>query len=160
MTVRDIPGPCPVCGATSIAPAVQRSTLLATCNVLTLKALEKLGNHMLRHGGSRSLHRELGGQPRYVVHTLWRATPEQVDRALTGAWDVVAAQLADFGCSNVSARQVQAMLSDYVHDLAAAQTPHTVDALRIRFHDQLGIPVYDLDAGDRFGHGALAAAGA
>lgn len=143
MTVRDIPGPCPVCGATSIAPAVQRSTLLATCNVLTLKALEKLGNHIVRHGGSRSLHRELGARPRHVAHTLWRATPEQVDRALTGAWDVIPAQLADFGCSGVSARQVQAMLTDYVHDLASAMAPHTADVLRRRFQDQLGLPVYD-----------------
>lgn len=143
MTVRDIPGPCPVCGATSIAPAVQRSTLLATCNVLTLKALEKLGNHMLRHGGSRSLHRELGDRPRHSAHTAWKATPDQVDRALTGAWDVIPAQLADFGCSGVSARQVQAMLTDYVHDLAATMAPHTADELRRRFQDQLGLPVYD-----------------
>lgn len=153
MTARDIPGPCPVCGATSIAPAVQRSTLLATCNVLTLKALEKLGNHIVRHGGSRSLHRTLGASPRHLAHTLWRASEDQVDRALTGAWDVIPAQLADFGCSGVSARQVQAMLTDYVHDLAATGTPHTVDALRARFQDQLGLPVYD----DSHEHAAVGA---
>lgn len=144
MTVRNVPGPCPVCGAVSIAPAVQRSTLLAVCSVLTVKALEKLGNHMLRHGGSRSLHRELGSRPRHEAHTLWRASPEQVDRALTGAWDVIEALLADLGCSGVSHRQVQAMLTDYVHDLASAMAPHSVAALQGYFQRQLGLPVYDL----------------
>ena len=144
MTVRDGPGPCPVCGAVSIAPAVQRSTLLAVCCVLTVKALEKLGNHMLRHGGSRSLHRELGSRPRHEAHTLWRASPEQVDRALTGAWDVVEALLSDLGCSGISHRQVQAMLTDYVHDLASAMAPHSVEALQGYFQRQLGLPVYDL----------------
>jgi hypothetical protein len=144
VTVREIPGPCPVCGAVSIAPAVQRSTLLAVCSVLTMKALEKLGNHMLRHGSSRSLHRELGGRPWHEAHTLWRASPEQVDRALTGAWDVIPALLSDLGCSGVSHRQVQAMLTDYVHDLARAMAPHSVPALQGYFH-RLGLPVYDLE---------------
>ena len=144
MTVRAIPGPCPVCGAVSIAPAVQRSTLLAVCSVLTVKALEKLGNHILRHGSSRSMHRELGAVPRHEAHTLWRASPEQVDRALTGAWDVIPALLSDLGCSGVSERQVRAMLSDYVHDLARAMAPHSVEALQGYFH-RLGLPVYDLE---------------
>lgn len=143
--VRDIPGPCPVCGGVSIAPAVQRSSLLAVCSVLTLKALEKLGNHMLRHGKSRSLHRELGTLPRHEAHTQWRASVEQVDRALTGAWDVIPALLSDFGASGVTHRQVQAMLTDYVHDLAQAMVPHSVELLRGYFNDRLGLPVYDRD---------------
>lgn len=146
MTAREIPGPCVLCGATSIAPAVQRSTLLAVCSVLTVKALEKLGNHILRHGPSRSLHRELGARPRHEAHVLWRASPEQVDRALTGAWDVIPALLSDLGCSGVSHRQVQAMLADYVHDLASAMAPHTVASLRVYFERQLGLRVYDLEA--------------
>lgn len=136
-----IPGPCPVCGGISIAPAVQRSTLLATCNVLTLKALEKLGNYLLRSG--RSKYREVREIARHEVYLSVPASADQVERVLVGAWDVIPAQLADFGCSGVSAAQVQAMLDGYVRDLVAAQAHHRIDLLRERFHDRLGLPVFD-----------------
>lgn len=145
MTVaHDTPGPCPVCGGLTVAPAVQRSTLLAVSNVLVLKALDKLGNYLIRRG-ERSLYSRFGSIPRSEVYLHVRPTTVQVDRALQGAWDVIPAQLADFGCSGVTARQVQAMLTDYIHHLADAGLRHDVDLLRRCFVDQLGLPIYDTE---------------
>ncbi len=131
-----IPGPCPVCGGVTLAPATQRSTLLAVCDVLVLKALEKLGNYLVR--AERSRFRVLG--------TLWPASDALVDKALKGAWDVVPALLDVHGCCDVTHIQVTRMLDGYVHDLAVAGKPHTVHGeggLMYRFETRLGLPVYD-----------------
>lgn len=139
-----IPGACPVCGGVTIAPATQRSTLLAVCDVLVLKALEKLGNYLLR--ADRSRFRLLGAKPQTLAHTIWPASDALVDKALRGAWDVVPPLLDVHGCCDVTALQVTRMLDEYVHDLAVTGTAHSVHAeggLMYRFESRLGLPVYD-----------------
>lgn len=136
-----IPSVCPVCGAISLAPETSRSTLLAVCDVLVLKALEKMGNYIVR--AERSRHRVFGTRPAYLAHTLWAPTDEIVTKALKGAWDVVPALLDIHGCCGVTSRQVTVMLDEYVHDLAITGTEHTSDDLMYRFETRLGLPVFD-----------------
>lgn len=143
MSAREIPGPCPVCGAVSIAPAVQRSTLLAVSDVLILKVLERLGNHILRH--ERGEYRRLSVIPASKRHMFILSTPERVDWALSGAWDVIPAMLTEDGVAGVPARVICGLLDNYVHEVVRLQAPHSVPALRRRFHDQLGLPMYDLE---------------
>lgn len=136
-----IPGPCPVCGAVSLHPSTQRSTLLAVCDVLVLKALEKVGNYIVR--AERSRYNVLGSKPSYVAHTVWQPTDQMVEKALKGAWDVVPALLDIHGCCDITSLQVTRFLDEYVHALAITGTAHTTLELMHQFEDKLGLPVFD-----------------
>lgn len=143
MTVRDIPGPCPVCGAVSIAPMVQRSTLLNVADLLVSKVLTKLGKDAIRRG--RGYYSELSPVAPHLRHTIVSVGSDRVDWALVGAWDVIPAMLPDDGVSGVPSRLVCALLDGYVHELVTRRAPHSSSALRRRMHDQLGLPIYDLE---------------
>lgn len=137
------PSVCPVCGAYSLAPEGEMSALLAVCNVLVLKALEKMGNYIVR--AERSRFRALGTRPAYLAHTLWQVPDETVDKALKGAWEVVPALLDVHGCCGVTSIQVTKMLDEYVHDLVITGMPHSLlgeGGLTYRFQSRLGLPVY------------------
>lgn len=145
---QDIPGACPVCGGVTIAPATQRSTLLAVCDVLVMKALERLGNAIVRGGGvSRAERpirtRQFGLRPLHTAHTIWAPPEDVVERILRGAWDVVPPLLDVHGCCDITAVQVVAMLDEYVRDLAITGTAHDLAELQYRFESRLGLPVYD-----------------
>ncbi len=131
--------PCPLCGAISIDPTHQTSSLLAVCDVLVIKALEHMGKYIVR--AERSRYRALGTKPWYLAHTLWQPDDVTVSKALKGAWDVVPAMLDTHGCCSVTARQVTDMLDSYVHDLVITGTLHTIDLLAYRFTDRLDLPV-------------------
>ncbi|AWN07722.1 hypothetical protein HOT31_gp051 [Microbacterium phage Hendrix] len=140
---KEMPSVCPVCGAYSLAPEGEMSALLAVCDVLVLKALEKMGNYIVR--AERSRFRSLGTRPAYVAHTLWPVPDETVDKALRGAWEVVPALLDIHGCCDVTSIQVTKMLDEYVHDLVITGTAHSLlgpGGLMYRFKSQLGLPVY------------------
>lgn len=142
-TPSTLPSVCPVCGAYSLAPEGEMSALLAVCDVLVLKALEKMGNYIVR--AERSRYRALGTRPHYVAHTMWPVPDETVDKALKGAWEVVPALLDVHGCCDVTSIQVTTMLDKYVHDLAITGTAHSLTGeggLMYRFKSQLGLPVY------------------
>lgn len=142
-TPSTLPSVCPVCGAYSLAPEGEMSALLAVCDVLVLKALEKMGNYIVR--AERSRYRALGTRPAFLAHTLWPVPDETVDKALKGAWDVVPALLDVHGCCDITSVQVTSMLDQYVHDLAVTGTPHSLQGeggLMYRFKSQLGLPVY------------------
>jgi hypothetical protein len=135
-----LPSPCPVCGAYSLAPDGQQSALLAVCDVLVIKALEKMGNYIVR--ADRSRFRVIAQKPVHLAHTIWQPTDDIVSRATRGAWDVVPALLDMHGCCDVTSVQVTGMLNAYVHDLAITGTPHTLRELMYRFETQLGLPVF------------------
>lgn len=137
----EIPGVCPVCGAYSLAPEGERSALLAVCDVLVVKALEKAGNYLLR--AERSRYRMRGSLPTHMLHTLWPAPDDIVSKALRGAWDVVPALLDSHGCCDITGLQVTNMLDEYVHDLVITGTPHHLDHLKYRFTSRLGLPVFE-----------------
>lgn len=141
-----IPSPCPVCGAYSLAPDAQTSTLVAVCDVLVLKALETMGKYIVR--ADRARFRQLGTRPWHQAHTLWRASDEIADKALRGAWDVVPALLDQHGCCGVTALQVVGMLDCYVHDLVITGTAHDTGELLYRFEAHLGLPVFSREAQD------------
>lgn len=143
MTVREVPGPCPVCGAVSIAPAAQRSTLLAVSDLLVIKVLSKLGKDATRR--SRGAYAELITVQPHLRHVVSSVKPDRVDWALVGAWDVIPVMLPGDGVGGVPSRLICALLDGYVHELVARRAPHATVALQRRFHDQLGLPVYDLE---------------
>lgn len=136
-----LPSVCPVCGAYSLAPEAQQSALLAVCDVLVIKALEKMGNYIVR--ADRARFRQIAQKPVYLAHTIWAPTDDIVSKATRGAWDVVPALLDVHGCCDVTSVQVTGMLNAYVHDLAITGTEHTLRELMYRFETQLGLPVYD-----------------
>jgi hypothetical protein len=140
MTAPALPSACPVCGAYSLAPEGQSSALLAVCDVLVLKALEKVGNWIVR--SDRSRFRAMGTRPAHVAHTLWQPADDIVTKALKGAWDVVPALMDGHGCCGATSRQVTVMLDSYVHDLVITGTLHELPQLAYRFHHSLGLPVY------------------
>lgn len=135
-----VPTPCPCCGAYSLAPDADTVTLVAVCNVLVVKALEKVGNFIRRQPRGATT-RVLLSTPRHLVHTIEQATDDQTARALKGAWDVVPALLDAHGCCGVTSLQVASMLDDYVHDLVLTGTPHEIAELEYRFRSRLGLPV-------------------
>lgn len=135
----DIPAACPVCGAYSLTQDQHASVMLAVCDVLVFKVLETVGKVIVR--SDRHRFRMKGTRPWFEMHTLWPPEEQHVTKALRGAWDVVPAMLASYGCCEVTPAQVTAMLDSYVHDLCITGTPHSIDQLRYRFLS-LGLPVY------------------
>jgi hypothetical protein len=145
--VNGIPSPCPCCGAYSLAPDTQTTILVAVCDVLVVKALERVGSFILR-GPDRKRYQEAGALPRHAIHTVWRAPDELTARALQGAWDVVPALLDSHGCCDVASDDVIRVLDSYVHDLVITGTEHHVigdDGLEHRFvcHLGLSLPRYE-----------------
>lgn len=142
-------GPCPCCGSYSAhtLALAQPPALLAVCDVLVVKALEKVGKMLARNGGNRGRAKVATTLSWHLIHTSVQPTPRDIDKGLHGAWDVVPAMLANHGCCNVTARQVEAMVDSYARDLLITGTPHRLEELRYRFERFLGVPLPDLEAG-------------
>lgn len=135
------PVACPVCGAYSLSQDGQASILLAVCDVLVLKALEKIGSRIVR--AVRGRHDRMGGLPMHCAHTIWPVQDgDVIDRALAGAWDVVPRLMDGRGWEQATSAQITKMLDDYVHDLVATGTEHNMWDLQYRFTSRLGLPVY------------------
>jgi hypothetical protein len=130
-----------VCGAYSLTREGQSSALLAVCDVLVLKALDRVGSWIVRR--PRDRYQTMGGKPLYLAHTVWPAHDEVTARALlNGAWDVVPALMDGHGWESVTSGQITTMLDDYVHDLVLTGKPHNMADLAYRFTSRLGMPVY------------------
>jgi hypothetical protein len=139
-----LPSECPVCGAYSLAPDSNVSVLLAVCDVLVLKALERMGNDIIRRAPrGEGRHQTWGERPKYLAHTVWTPTDAMVTKGTKGAWDVVPAILENHGgCCDYDSTQVIDLLSRYVHDLAITGTEHDIDELAYRLRSRLNLPVY------------------
>lgn len=137
--------PCPCCGgySSSSLSLAQPPALLAVCDVLVVKALEKTGKMLARNSGNRQRAKVASTLPWHLIHTAVPATPRDIDKGLHGAWDVVPAMLANHGCCNVTARQVEQMVDGYARDLLITGTPHRIKELRYRFERFLGVPLPD-----------------
>lgn len=122
---------CPTCGADTT------ETLLAVCDVLTVKALERIGQFLVR--GERGRYQARGDRPWHTLHTVWPASDDITARALRGAWDVVPPLVETYGCCDVSPARVVHMLDAYVHDLVLVGEEHTMNELRFRFEHRLNI---------------------
>jgi len=109
-------------------------TLLAVCDVLTIKALESVGKRLVRT--DRSRFKIMDGRPYHLAHTIWTPDDSEVAKSLKGAWDV-AKILIERHSEAYSATAVTVMLNEYVHDLCITGTPHSVDELAYRFHSRL-----------------------
>lgn len=141
-----IPHECPACGSLALAPSSRRSTLLAVCDVLVVKALEQLGKYLVRQ--ERSRFREKGTRPWHIMHTLWPAADDRlVEKVLKGAWDVVPRLVDVHGVAEATSAQVIEMLDEYVRDLVLVGEAHDILELKYRFESRLGLPVYDYSEG-------------
>jgi len=136
---------CPEC-RTILTPSQYGSpdhtinTLLAVCDVLVVKALEKMGNYIVR--AERRRYNDIGDQPFYLAHTFWPASDEIVTKALRGAWDVVPLVLDTHGPYEFDASTAVAVLDQYVHDLVVSGSPHALNSLAYRLREGLGLPVF------------------
>jgi hypothetical protein len=126
---------CPCCGTTVEVSALP---LVAACDVLILRALERVGNRILRE--DRSRFGRFGDRPRYEAHTAWQADRVMIDKYLDGAWDAVPMVLAEHGCCGATPEQVTAILDRYVRDLVVTMTGHSTVELRYRLSAYLGVP--------------------
>jgi hypothetical protein len=127
---------CPCCH--TVIP-VSYDPLVAACDVLVLRALERIGNHIIRV--ERSRFARLQGRPRYDAHVLWQADTALVDKGLDGAWDAVSLVVAEHGCCGATPDEVVAVLDRYVRDLVLTMTGHSTEELRYRFGAFIGADV-------------------
>ena len=143
----ELPAPCPVCGAYSLAPEARYTVLLAVCDVLVVKALEQLGKYLVRapvsdqRRSNRSRYAALGDTPFSAAHTIWQAPDDLVCKALRNTWDVVPLLVASHGPHQIDPQPVIDMLDEYVHDLAVTGTEHSINQLAYRFVTRLQLPV-------------------
>lgn len=115
--------------------------LLAVVDVLVMKALEKMGNYIIR--AERSRYHAMAGLPAYVAHAKWPATDAIIDKALKGAWDVVPYVLDTHGSNfRINPELVTKTLDNYVHDLGVTGSLHDLHELAYRMRAYLGLPVY------------------
>ncbi len=134
---------CPVCGSTLLASEASSSTLLAVCDVLVVKALEKLGTHLIKARHGRYVQWRDSDFAKHEAHTVWPVTDDLVDIATRGAWDVVPLILDTHGgCCDYDADLVVTALDDYVHDLVITATKHDIHELAYRLRSRLDLPVY------------------
>ena len=127
--------PCVTCGGID-APA---EPLVAACDVLVLRALERIGNDLL--SVERARRGALKDRPRHEAHLRWQPAPERLDKALSGAWTHVDYLVAEHGCCGLSSVEVAATLDRYVRDLVQTMTGHDVRELRYRMAAYLGVAV-------------------
>jgi len=111
----------------TISPVV-----LAMCDALVMKALEKVGMYQLK--ADRSRFREAAGHSLASVHTLYPATDETVTKVLRGAWDVLPHLLEAHASPTfaTSSENVAKVLEEYVQDLAITGEAPNVTELAYR----------------------------
>lgn len=107
---------------------VDDAALLAACDVLVMRALELIGKRVARV--DRSRYRRLDGRDYWDAHTLWQPDADMLDKALDGAWSLVARIVHDHAVVGTSPRLVELALDRYVRDLVKGMRGHDVSELR------------------------------
>lgn len=136
-----IPTTCPACGAYSLTAADETSRLLLVCDVLVVKALERVGNRIVRSKRSRFNILGQRGQPVHEAHMLWAGDVDTARKALVGAWDVIPALLSAHNAMvvGVEPAEVVAVLDWYVRGLVESGHRHDVAALAVVLRDRLAL---------------------
>lgn len=129
--------PCPMCGTLTGLMLAERSALLAVSDVLVYRSLEVVGKRIVR--AERRRFKLLGTRPWHEAHTLWLPDANTVEKALSGAWDVVPALLSAHGACGSTPVNVTHALDRYVRLLLRTGQNHTVEALRTELERELGI---------------------
>lgn len=150
---------CPHCrGTVEVAlPSVTDLTLttfIAVCDVLVMKALEKMGNYIVRAERRRFNELKELGEPIHLAHTIWPVSDEIVSKALKGAWDVVPLVLDTHSPYQFDAEKAVAVLDQYVHDLVVTGSDHDLNVLAYRVRTGLGLPVFAVVTGEPPGGGS------
>ena len=133
----ELAAPCPMCGTLTGLMLAERSALLAVSDVLVYRSLEVVGKRIVR--AERRRFKLLGTRPWHEAHTLWLPDGNTVEKALSGAWDVVPALLSAHGACGSTPVNVTQALDRYVRLLLRTGQNHTVEALRTELERELGI---------------------
>lgn len=136
--------PCPMCGTLTGRMLAERSALLAVSDVLVYRSLEVVGKRIVR--AERRRFKLLGNRPWHEAHTLWVPDTSTVEKALSGAWDVVPALLSAHGACGTTPVNVTKILDQYVRKLLRDGRGHTVMDLRGTLEQQLNIR-FPMEAG-------------
>lgn len=136
---------CPACGAPVSVPSQDSPdhtimTLMAVCDVLVVKALEKMGNEIVRSHKGR--YNEIGDRPYYEAHTFWPVDDGVVSKALKDAWRIVPLILDTHGPYEFDAPAAVIALDQYVHDLAVTGSKHSINDMAQRLRVALNLPVF------------------
>ena len=109
----------------AVTAGAAEAGLLAACDALVWRALERAGNRL--SNPARAAGQDLSGTAAELRHTVADATClTDLDRLLEGAWDRVPDVCARYG---VDAEPVRDVLDRYTRALMAAQAVHTYDGL-------------------------------
>lgn len=136
--------PCPMCGTLTGLMLAERSALLAVSDVLVYRSLEVVGKRIVR--AERRRFKLLGTRPWHEAHTLWLPDDSTVQKALSGAWDVVPALLSAHGACGTTPVNVTHILDQYVRRLLRNGQEHTVGDLRTTLEKGLHIK-FPVEAG-------------
>lgn len=114
-------------------PVDPEDILLPVCDALTLEALRRVGQWILRHDRSRV--KAWRGRPSWeaYLHPEWGVGDEVIGKALRHAWALIPVMLArweDLAC--LDEEELMNLLDSYVHDLVVTRSVHTVEGLRVR----------------------------
>ena len=144
-----VPTTCPCCGAYSLTRADETSRLLLVCDVLVVKALERVGNRIVRSRRSRFAELDARRLPLHEAHTVWpdpaevtaAGLEELTGKGLAGAWDVIPVLLSTHSALAVGVDpcDVVCVLDEYVRDLVLAREAHTPGELAYRLGARLGL---------------------
>ena len=106
--------------------------LAAACDMAVERALELVGKRVARVDRVRFGTMQKSGMAWTEAHTAWRATPSQVDAALSGAWSGLPRLVSEHGCCALVEPAVTALLDGYVRELVASMAPHSYEELERR----------------------------
>lgn len=112
--------------------------LVAACDVLVIRALERVGNDLL--AVERSRRGALGPRARHEAHLRWQPEPDRLDKALAGAWQHVPYVVAEYGAPGLSVDEVTATLDRHVRDLIRTMTGHSAVELSYRMAAYVRVP--------------------
>lgn len=122
---------CPSCGA-HLHRGEPVDPLLSALDMLVLRALEILGNRIIRYERSRFAEVDRLGIEAFEAHTVWQPPWKVVAKVLETAWVALPVALHQHGCCGLSPQQARQILDRYVSDLVDAQEAHDLDELRYR----------------------------
>lgn len=111
------------------------SELRASCDVLVLKALEKLGKLVSRT--YRSEHTRLRSAPWHLAHVATPISPRDLDKGLWGAWEIAEFVFTQH-IDKTTARELAAWLDLYTRALVQQQMPHNPQTFGRLFESEWG----------------------
>jgi hypothetical protein len=112
----------PETGPPERLPDQQAASLMATCEVLVYRAMERAGNRLKNRTTSRP-----PGVASYNLHTLVNVQASQADSLLDGAWDHLSTLLHGI---DVDPHTIEKALDAYTRNLLMTQREHDSELMQ------------------------------